>query len=266
MSERSTALAFFADELRRARGRAGLNQDQLADKISYSKSQVAMVETGRRMPSADFAARCDDALETDGLLARLSGLVSVEQAPEWFRPWLDLEREATALWSYQPNLIWGLLQTEGYARAVLGSGESLPADELDQRVATRLERQEILRSAKPSMVIAILDEEVLRRPVGGPKVMHDQLQHLADLADRVLVQVVPTATGMHPGLMGALVIATFDGMGEMAYLDTPLRGQVVESPSDVAVIKRRWEALRAEALPRSQSIDLIIREAEQWKP
>lgn len=262
MSERRTALTFFADELRRARAGAGLNQEQLASAIGYSASLVAMIERSKRTPSLDFAQRCDEAMSLDGRLSRLVGLVTAEQAPDWFRPWLSLEGEATGLWSWAPLILQGLLQTEAYARAVLGSGIS--EDDLEQRVATRMERQEIIRRSNPPMIIAVLDEGILRRPIGDAKVMHDQLGHLLDVADRVLLQVVPSATGMHAGLMGAFEIATFDGTGEVVYVDGPLRGYVADSPSDVSVIRRRWEALRAEALPKRQSIDLIMDVQRSW--
>lgn len=264
---RLTALDFFASELRHARAAAGLSQDQLGHAIAYSASLVAMVETAKRTPSVDFARRCDSALGTDGLLGRiLTDLVGRELAPEWFRPWISLEREATALRSYQPLLVQGLLQTPAYMRAVLRSGAALTEDELDQQLTARIKRQEILTRANPPMVIAILDEGVLRRPVGGPKVIREQLLHLVDLAagTTVLLQVVPAGTGMHPGLNGPFVIASFDGAGEIAYLDNQLRGQVVDNPDDVSAVKRSWESLRGEALTRRQSTDLILEVAQTW--
>jgi transcriptional regulator with XRE-family HTH domain len=100
-----SVLAMFSGELRRTRSRAGLTQDQLAEKISYSPSLVAHVEIGSRAPSADFAARADDALGTDGLLTRLQPLVRSEAYPAWFRDWVEIEREATALMSFEPLLI-----------------------------------------------------------------------------------------------------------------------------------------------------------------
>jgi transcriptional regulator with XRE-family HTH domain len=266
--ERTTA-SFFAGELRRARVAAGLSQDQLGQMIAYSGSTVAMVETTKRTPNQDFAKRCDDALATNGLLSRIQEqLLAHDLAPEWFRPWISIEREATSLLSYEPLVFQGLLQTPDYARAVIRSaGDALSTEKVEQLVTARLERQELLNRENPPLLIAIVDEGVLRRPVGGPELMHRQLRHVANASERsqIVVQVVPLATGAYAGLAGPFVIASFDGSGEMVYLDTQLRGQVVERAADVAAVKQRWEALRAEAFSRKQSTELILEVAETWK-
>ena len=85
-----STLDLFATELRRARSACGLSQDQLAAEVTYSASLIAMVETAKRTPSRDFAARCDDVLKTDGLLGRILSAVNLDTAPEWFRPWIAL--------------------------------------------------------------------------------------------------------------------------------------------------------------------------------
>ena len=141
-----SALAMFSEELRRARAAAGLTQDQLAEKIAYSPSLVAHVETGSRAPSVDFARRADDALRTGGLLSRLQPLVRSEAYPAWFRDWVEIEREATSLRWFEPLLIPGLLQTEEYARAVLSGGQPgrCGDDEISRLVGARMDRQAIL--------------------------------------------------------------------------------------------------------------------------
>lgn len=262
----SASASFFASELRRARDALGMSQAQLAQTISYSPSLVAMVESGKRTPSQDFASRADDCLDTGGLLSRiLDQLLAKEITPEWFRPWTELEREATSLRSYHPGLIEGLLQTPDYVRAVLSADASLSDDEIEQGTAARLERQAILAGDKPPMFIAVVDEAVLRRPVGGPKVMHAQCLHLIETSERprTLIQMLPQATGMHPGLDGPFVIATFDSAGEAVYLDGQ-RGYVVDHPAVVSKVRQTWESLRAEALPPRQSVDLIREVAQTW--
>jgi transcriptional regulator with XRE-family HTH domain len=261
-----SSLDLFADELRRARSRAAMSQDQLATEISYSSSLIAMVETGKRTPSRDFAERCDRALGTDGLLGRLLSAVNVDTAPEWFRPWLAMEREAKTLRSFQPLVVPGLLQTPAYVRALLSADSSLDEDDIEQAVQTRVERREILTGDNPPMFIALIDEPVLQRPVGGAKVMHEQLMLLVELAElsRTIIQIVPTEIGSHPGLSGGFVLASFDAHGDVIYLDTLPRGIVVEQPNDLAVVHRAWESLRSEALPRRQSVERIARAAESW--
>jgi len=252
MNHTNPVVAFFASELRRARQAAGLTQDQLATTISYSASLVAQVETGRKTPSRDFAQRCDDALKTGGLLARIiEDLLSKEVAPEWFRPWLVVEQEATHIRYYEPLLIPGLLQTEEYAGALLGDAE---------RTAFRMERQRVLDRASVTVVVA---ESVLSYLVGSPEVMHQQLKALVE--SPATVQVLPTDAATHLGTLGSFAIATVDG-SEVAYADSPVRGLVTSDPAVVSDVRRRWDGLRGEALPQRQSRELIMKVAvERWK-
>jgi transcriptional regulator with XRE-family HTH domain len=254
----------FASELRHARSVAGLTQEAMAEAINYSPSLVAMVETGRRTPSREFAARADDALKLDGLLGRILGdLLARESTPDWFRPWVEIEREATMLRSYEPLVVPGLLQVPEYARALLRNvGES--DDYAESRVATRMERQDILAGDNPPVLMVVIDEGVLRRPVGGPEVMNRQLRRLADAADRALIQVVPMIATTYVGLAGPFVIASVDG-NDVVYLDTQMRGYVIDSHDMVSLARHRWDQIRAEALPRKASRELILEVAKTWE-
>ncbi|MDH2426595.1 helix-turn-helix transcriptional regulator [Sphaerisporangium sp. TRM90804] len=260
-----TPLEFFARELRQAREAAGLSQAQLATAVvGYSPSFVAMVETGRRFPKPDFAERCDRTLNTGGILARLTeDLVCRAMPPEWLGKWLQIESTATALLSYQPLLVPGLLQTESYAREVIGTS-GRPFD-VDDQVTARLARQSILDGDRRPMLVVVLDECVLRRPVGGAQVMHDQILHLLDTVRRpeVVIQIVPLEAGAYSGLAGPFVVADMAGR-EVVYVDNALSGDVIEHAPDVATLKRLWESLRAEALPMKQSIELMAKVAETW--
>jgi transcriptional regulator with XRE-family HTH domain len=261
-----SSLDLFADELRRARSRAGMSQDQLAAEISYSSSLIAMVETSKRTPSRDFAERCDTALGTDGLLGRLLSAVNIDTAPEWFRPWLTIEREATTLRSFQPLLIPGLLQIQDYTRAVLSADPQFSEEEVDAATASRLERRQILIGSGPRLLIALIDEGALRRPVGGPKIMHDQLVELLDAAEnpRIRLQIIPTEVGSHPGLVGAFVIASTEGTPDVLYLETVARGIMSGEPKDLAKAHGVFESLRSDALSRRQSLALIEEAARSW--
>src|ERR1700729_1687691 len=160
------ARGLFAEELRRARSAAGLTQDQLAERVGYSPSLVAHVETGSRAPSLDFARRGDEALSTGGVLARLQPFGRSEAYPAWFRDWVEVEREAVSLRWFEPLLIPGLLQTEEDARAVLAAAPpASPEEEVERLVSARMDRQAILDQAGPPLLWVILDEGVLTRPV-----------------------------------------------------------------------------------------------------
>jgi transcriptional regulator with XRE-family HTH domain len=262
-----SALALFAEELHATREKAGLSREDLAARLNYSASLVAMVEGLRRVPQADFAARCDAALDTAGTFARLQQRLRNLPFAESFRPFAAYEEVATSLRSFEHTLVPGLLQTRDYARAVLAIRPNITEDELDDRVASRLARQTILDRENPPTVWAVIDEEVLHREVGGAEVMYDQLTHLAEMSERpnITLQVIPYSSGIHVGLEGAFVIADFDNAPAVAFLATATEGQTVEEPSVVAKVAFLFDTLRSEALPRKASRELIIKMAEgKW--
>jgi transcriptional regulator with XRE-family HTH domain len=268
---------FFGAELRRWRIEAGLSQEQLGGRLGYSGAQVGKVETGERAPSKQLAQHADQALpEAGGLFVRLYELTlaldgGTSGYPSWFGAWLEAERRATALCWWEPLLVPGLAQTADYARALFRAWRSADSDdELDALVNGRIERQKIFERPTPPTLWIILDAAVLHRCIGSPKVMYDQLTHLVNLADRprYTIQVVPAEVGAHVGLLGAFAIASSEGAAPgIVYLESPDQGQTTELPSVVAKITGTFDTLRAEALPRAASRDLIRRVAEeQWAP
>ncbi len=186
----------------------------------------------------------------------------------WFQEWADLEQKAKSIRSYEPLLVPGLLQTEAYARAVLATGGLVSPAEVEEIVAARLARQRVLERDVPLQLIAVIDEVVLRRRVGGDRaVMAGQLTHLADLGERehVQVRVIPAENPWHTGLAGPFVLARTPDGSEAAYLDNQLRGQVVTERADLASLNARWESVTGEALPRRPSIELIREVATTWR-
>ncbi|MBE1486174.1 helix-turn-helix domain-containing protein [Plantactinospora soyae] len=264
MAEPST-LALFAGELRRFRGIAGLSQDGLAQRINFSSALIAKIELCQRRPTRDFAKRCDAVLDTGGLLERIQAVLGPGPMMPWFRQWAVLEREALALRCFELTVIPGLLQTEAYARALLSGGRLFTNAEVEQHVATRMARQEILTGETLPLFTAVIDERVLRQPVGGAEVMGDQLRHIAKLCaeqPRIRVQVVPTSVGAYVGVNGPFVIATLSHGDDVGFLDDQLEGRLIERADEVAAINRIWETIRCEALSYPQSIELIQEVAE----
>lgn len=145
----ASPLDYYGYELRRHRETAGLTQKQLGAIVNYTGSLVGQVETARKLPTAEFSERVDAALGTGGLLSRLLGLVLRSQLPAWFQQVAELEARATEIATFQTHMVHGLLQTEGYARAVLGTMD--PAG-LDDRTAVRLARQRILEKTEPPVL------------------------------------------------------------------------------------------------------------------
>ena len=262
-------LDFLGAEVRRWRTAAGLSQEQLGQKVGYSGAQVGKVETGERAPSQDFAEGCDRALpQAAGLFLRLYQLARRWDGgyPSWFTEWVEAERRATSLRTWEPLLVPGLLQTPDYARALFLAWRGADSDdELDRLVGARIERQSMFQRPSPPSLWAVIDEGVLRRCIGGEKIMHDQLVHLLAVSERskIMVQVVPADAGAHVGLLGAFATASFENAPGIVYMESPDQGQTTEKTSVVAKVSEIFEKLRAEALPRRASRDLIRKVAEE---
>jgi transcriptional regulator with XRE-family HTH domain len=269
----SSPLALFGAELRHYRTTAGLSQEELGQRIGYSAAQVGAVETGRRVPTEDFAARCDAVLElaTGGALTRLRSHLRDQLHrqvwPSWFREWPSIESEAVSLCSWEVAVAPGLLQTKDYAREMLrGVLPDATDDEVEDKVTSRLQRQEILGRSDPPMLWAIMDEAVLRRRVGDDAIMHAQLGHLIEMAHspKVKILIVPASAGSHVGLSGAFAIAEFRDPPEMAYLETAAQGQITDHPQVVKACVQVFDTLRAEALPPKASLELITEVRDIW--
>ncbi|GII81952.1 transcriptional regulator [Sphaerisporangium rufum] len=264
-SESPTAL--FGFELRRIRKERGWSQVRLSRAVPYSVGTISMIETARRSPSEAFARHCDEALQAEGALMRLWPMVSRKNAPEWFRPWLDIEATAEALRTWEPLMVPGLLQTEEYARAILSGEVGVTPEQVEEQVATRMERQSILRRPKPPLLWFVLDEGVLRRPVGSPAVMVEQLDHLLKMAEtpRITIQILPYSAYSTTGLAGGFVIAQSDGVADAAYVESAgILGRVTERAQDVRALTFRYEAIRSEALSQRESIKLIKEIRQRW--
>jgi transcriptional regulator with XRE-family HTH domain len=262
-------LDFFGAEVRRWRTSAGLSQEQLGQRVGYSGAQVGKVETGERAPSQEFAQHCDQALPgAGGLFLRIYHLARRWDGgyPSWFVEWVQAEGRAITLHTWEPLLIPGLVQTPEYARALFQAWRSARTDaELDQLVSARIERQLIFERPNPPSLWAVIDEGVLTRCVGSPQTMRDQLAHLLDVSDRlrITVQVVPAGAGAHAGLLGAFAIAGFGDAPGLVYLESPDQGQTTQRSSVVVKVSETFDTLRAEALPRGASRDLIRKVAEE---
>jgi len=265
----SSPAAFLGAELRRARVAAGMSQEQFSRSLGFDRTVITKAETGERPPSPEVAAAIDEAFpHLDGLFSRLTLLARRANGryPEWFREWVDAEQQATALRTWQPILVPGLLQTRDYARALFQAWQpAAGSDDLDALVGARMERQAILDRADPPELLAVLDEAVLHRKVGSAKVMSDQLAYLGEVSCRpaVTIQIVPAEVGTHAGLLGGFFVGSFDDTPVIVYAETAVEGITIDKPALVSKAAQAFERLRSEALPRSASRDLIRRVAEQ---
>lgn len=252
------------EALRVAMAEAGETVESLAEKVRVDPKTAGRWLASGRIPHPRTRVAVAEVLRRDA--ADLWPEPFRRRDLPWFRPWADLEQDATSLRWYEPLLVPGLLQTEGYARAILGTGGLVAPSEVDQIVAGRLERQAVLCRDAPPQLVAVIDEVVLRRPVGDRAVMAAQLAHLARVAEweHVQVRIIPAESPWHTGLAGPFILGRLPDGAELAYLDNQLRGQVVTDPLDVASLGRRWESVTGEAFPQRRSIELIGEVATTW--
>jgi transcriptional regulator with XRE-family HTH domain len=258
----ASPLDYYGWELRRQREAHGLKQGQLGEIIFCTGSLVGQIETTKKIPTRDFSERVDAALGTDGVFSRLIGLVLRSQLPNWFQPYAEMEAKATYISTYQAQLVYGLLQTEEYARAVLTTG--MPGD-LDGLVAARMERQRILEREQPPLAWAILDEAVLHRPIGGREVMRRQLARLLEFTGHrwMRVQVLPNVAGEHASLAGSFNLLRFEEDPDVVYTEDVIAGHMTANPETVKEAARRYAHLQAAALSVEASAALITRVMEE---
>jgi len=264
-------LKVFGAMLAYYRNRIGMTPEQLGARVYLSGSQIRKVEAGTRTPTPDLARACENipGLGCNGALTELYEILSEHLKrrayPGWFAGWPDKEAQARRLRWFEPLIVPGLLQTQRYMRAILSTRMGATPEELDEAIAGRIERQRILGREHPPELWVILDEAVLRRPVGGPDMMREQLTYLTEAGRRpnVAIQVVPFGAGAHEGLRGgAFIVADFDGAATVAYQDAASSGQIIEDAADVEALALTWDTLRLNALPRAASISLITSLAE----
>ncbi|MFJ4618249.1 Scr1 family TA system antitoxin-like transcriptional regulator [Streptomyces sp. NPDC088812] len=258
----ASPLDYYGWELRRQREAHGLSQSQLGEIIFCTGSLICQIETTRKIPTRDFSERVDAALGTDGVFSRLIGLVLRSQLPTWFQPYAEMEAKAAYISTYQAQLVYGLLQTEEYARAVLSVDRHSAPDEM---VAARMERQRILHRDQPPALWVVLSEAALLLEIGGRDVMRRQLAHLSNFREDpwVHVQILPFATGQHTGMMGTFNLLRFDDDPDLFYADGYDRGHMTADPT---VIKERsvgYARLQASALSPEDSAALIARVMEE---
>ncbi|MFD0368558.1 Scr1 family TA system antitoxin-like transcriptional regulator [Streptomyces sp. NPDC127114] len=258
----ASPLDYYGSELRRLREEAKLNQDQLGAILFCTGSLVGQIETARKVPTREFSERVDAALMTGGLFSRLVGLVLKSQLPTWFQPYAEMEARATYISTYQAQLVYGLLQTEEYAGAVLSIDHS---DTLNEQVAARMERQRILDRDQPPVLCVVLDEAVLHRQIGSPEIMRNQLAHLLTFCDHpwIQVQVLPFAAGQHAGLLGSFTLMRFDDDPDILYTENYESGQMTANSQAIRERAVGYARLQGAALSRENTAALIARVMEE---
>nr|WP_240150622.1 helix-turn-helix transcriptional regulator [Streptomyces sp. SID7805] len=249
------------------REKAGLSFEQAAAALDVTHATI------RRMEKAEVGLKIpyvEKLLATYGVTeqSEIDGFISLAREanrpgwwhnfrdvlPEWFSAFVSLESEANLIRAYQPHYVPGLLQTEDYARAVLRAGmPHAPAEDIDRIVALRMERQPLLTRENAPMLWVVMDETVLRRPIGGAKVMHGQLTRLmeATALPNVRLQIMPFTAGPHPAMYGPFHIFRFPlpELPDMAYAETLVGAVYFDQRNDVSQFLEALDRMCAQAAP-----------------
>jgi transcriptional regulator with XRE-family HTH domain len=237
-------------QLHRLRESRGISAEQAADAIRGSHSKISRMEHGRVgfkerdvgdlltlygvTDSEERAALLNLAREanTPGWWHAYSDIL-----PNWLEPYVGLEAAASVIRTYEVQLVPGLLQTEGYARALIRQGSAASEDEIARRGELRASRQEILRRPDAPQLWAVVDEGALRRPVGGAEVVREQIRHLMEMAERpaITLQILPFHAGPHAAMGGPFTILRFaePDLADVVYIEQLTSALYLDKPTEV---------------------------------
>ncbi|MEU4268267.1 helix-turn-helix transcriptional regulator [Streptomyces sp. NPDC026092] len=268
-ARRQDTWAFFGQELKAQRETKAFTQSELGDLVFVSGGYIGQFEQGIRKPQLDVARRIDVVLQTSGFFERAClKLIDASPYASYFEPVVELERVATKICEFAPTVMPGLLQTEEYARAVTLAANPFATDAyVEEKVTSRLDRAQILKSTTRPEYWVIVHENALLIPVGGAAVMAAQLEHLAALMREraALVMVLPRAAGAHAYMTGSLKLMDFDDAPPTAYTETEFSGTLLDDPAVVKQVQRAYDLLRGAALSPEASLALIVSAAEDYR-
>jgi DNA-binding XRE family transcriptional regulator len=257
---KSPALVMFAAESRAWRGHLEWSQVTMGEKIGYSDKLISAIEKCNRTPTLDYARACDRATGAPGTFERRHEDIGKEAFPPWFALVPVLEAKARKMHYWDMRAVPGLLQTEGYARAVIRACRPGKADDVIERdMAARMKRQEVLSREHPPFAWFVIAEAVLRQVFGSPETMCDQLDNLIELAGRqeIVIQVLRSSAADCAGAAGPMAIFDMPDGYQAVYVEGCKVGRVIETLDEVASLVTMFDLLRASALSPGESLQLI---------
>ncbi|MBZ4323898.1 helix-turn-helix transcriptional regulator, partial [Streptomyces sp. SCA2-4] len=247
---------FFGKEVAEARAHAGVGQQELADATGYKVPYVSKVENGHTLGSERFAIGCDRFFNTSGYFLRLHRRIAMSGHPEWFVPFVKLERHARVIEDYSNVLIMGMLQTHEYAEAVIrAANPDAEPSKIKASVEARLARHSVIERENPPSLWVIIHEAALRTIIGDVATMAGRLEHLPEEAARptVTIQVLPNDGETPAAHLPFVLLTPEDGGPPVLYEEIRHHARVDESPSAVAEAQAVFNRLRGAALSPRQS-------------
>jgi transcriptional regulator with XRE-family HTH domain len=261
--KQASPLRLVGSQLALFRRVAGLTQRELAERLCVSEEWIGSIEQGRRPLKPDLAEQLDALLDTKGVLTvAAENLPEQEKFPVWAEEYMDHERRAFALSWYDTQVVPGLLQTENYARAVFRSRvPALADDEIEQQVASRIERQEILHRKVPPTTSFVISEAVPMSRLGGREVYAEQLCHLRESAELpgLTLQIMPFGRETHAALDGSFTLLETPEHKRYAYTEGQRGSQIISDGDEVSILSLRYAMLRSQALNPEDTRGLLDR-------
>ncbi|MFD7767749.1 Scr1 family TA system antitoxin-like transcriptional regulator [Streptomyces sp. NPDC059787] len=260
----SDSLRTFGAVVQALREHAGLSRAQFGEMVCFSKHTVESVELGRRMPDVSFVERAEEVLGNTGALRHSARFLTRGEAglAAWFRRWAKLERVAVNLCTYECRLVPGLLQSQGYMRALCENDIPPMADEdLEATVQARLERQCLLKERPNTAFDFIVEESVFMRRLGGTEVTRELIDYVLDaVAPRNITLQIMLADSEHHACMAGPIqlLETPDGSWR-GYAEGQENGRLIADPKQVSRLHMRYARLRSQALTPKDSRGLLER-------
>ncbi|GAA4206516.1 helix-turn-helix transcriptional regulator [Streptosporangium oxazolinicum] len=269
-------------ELSRLRKDSGLTRVEVAERIGSTDTTVWRYETGISRPRPSDVSALTDVYGVTGEARDSLIQMAVEARRRgWWHPhrralkpgfdsYIGLEAEASLVRSYEPLVVPGLMQTEPYARAVIEATSVVQTpSKVEETVSVRISRQRLLHGpGDPIHLVAVLDEAVIRRRIGGRDIMSEQLEHLVRLSGlpNVEIRVVPFSAGAHPAMDGQFCLLSFPEPEDpdLLYLEQAASGIVPDDPEQVSRYASMFESLCAMALSQEASAAFIAQMARRF--
>ncbi|MFB6553696.1 helix-turn-helix domain-containing protein [Streptomyces sp. NPDC056405] len=252
-------IATVGRQLKLRREAVGMRAGDFGVAVGYGEDLVYKVEGGKRIPRREYLEKADQVLRAGGLIAAAWEDVKKVRYPKQVRDLAKMESRAVESLSYGSYSLHGLLQTEEYARALLGRRRpALTEDEVENAVAARMGRKSMFERAPAPELSFVQEEATLRRPVGGMMVLRRQLEHLLEVGRlrHVEIQVMPTSRGDLPG-GGRMQVLKFEDGTAVGRADDEFGGRPVTDPRQLRILELRYGSIRAEALSARESVAFI---------
>ena len=267
----------LAKELRAARAATGMTARELARALGWSEAKVSRIETARRGILVENVESMLQVLKVNGTdRDRLVTMAAAVREPAWWEvgrelpeqlaALIDAESRAERITDVTLNVLPGLLQTRGYTRAIVESG-GLADEEIDERIGIRQRRQGILSRRNPVQLHTCIDEAALMRPIGGARVMAEQLRQIvaASAEANITARVLPMSLGVHAGLSGTFVLFEFPRSRPLVYLEARSSGAFIDEPDDVQPFLDSVQLLAAQASDSEESREILHAYVQQYE-